>query len=126
MPTASYKSYNLACPIFVLYFGEEGICPILFLKMSYKSYNLGLLSYNHFQIHIQPAYRQVKAKFFAAARQVHIVTNNILYSSLSLDVFRCQNFHRYTAIPPSYIVCKIYCDFMNKRTYSCLLNKSIL
>ncbi len=37
--TASYKSYNLAhCPIFVLYLGEEGICPIIFLKMSYKSY----------------------------------------------------------------------------------------
>ncbi len=45
VPTASYKSYNWArCPIFVLYLGEEGICPILFLKLSYKSYNLGLLS----------------------------------------------------------------------------------
>ena len=43
----------------VLYFGEEGICPILFLKMSYKSYKLGLLSYNYFQIHIQPACQQV-------------------------------------------------------------------
>ena len=45
--------------LIVLYLGEEGICPILFLKMSYKSYNLGLLSYNYFQIHVQPAYRQV-------------------------------------------------------------------
>ncbi len=45
VPTASYKSYNWArCPIFVLYLGEEGICPILFLKMSYKSYNV--MSYN--------------------------------------------------------------------------------
>ncbi len=60
VPTASYKSYNLThCPIFVLYLGEEGICPIFFLKMSYKSYNLGVLSYNYFQIHVQPAYRQV-------------------------------------------------------------------
>ncbi len=60
VPTASYKSYNLAhCPIFILYLGEEGIFPILFLKMSYKSYILGLLSYNYFQIHVQPAYRQV-------------------------------------------------------------------
>ncbi len=60
VPTASYKSYNLAlCPIFVLYLDEEAICPILFLKMSYKSYYLGLLSYNYFQIHVQPAYRQV-------------------------------------------------------------------
>ena len=58
--TASYKSYNLTrCPIFVLYLGEEGICPILFLKISYKSYNLGVLFYNYFQIHVQPAYQQV-------------------------------------------------------------------
>ena len=56
-------SYNLAhCPIFDLYLGEEGICPIFSLKMSYKSYNLGVLSYNYFQIHVQPAYRQVQAK----------------------------------------------------------------
>ena len=47
VPTASYKSYNLTrCPIFVLYLGEEGICPIFSLKMSYKSYNLDVLSYN--------------------------------------------------------------------------------
>ncbi len=57
VPTASYKSYNLTrCPIFVLYLCEEGICPIFSLKMSHKSYNLGLLSYNYFQIHVQPAY----------------------------------------------------------------------
>ncbi len=57
---ASYKSYIFTrCPIFVLYLGEEGICPIVFFKMSYKSYNLGVLSYNNFQIHVQPAYRQV-------------------------------------------------------------------
>ncbi len=53
VPTASYKSYNLTrCPIFVLYFGEEGICPIFFLKMSYKSYNLGVLSYNFVSLFI--------------------------------------------------------------------------
>ena len=46
VPTASYKSYNLTyCPIFVLYLSEEGICPIFSLRMSYKSYNLGVLSY---------------------------------------------------------------------------------
>ena len=57
VPTASYKSYNWThCPLFVLYLGEEGICPIFFLKMSYKSYNLGVLSYNYFQIHVQHAY----------------------------------------------------------------------
>ncbi len=29
VPTASYKSYNLLlCPIFLLYFGKDGICPI--------------------------------------------------------------------------------------------------
>ncbi len=53
VPTASYKSYNLThCPIFVLYLGEEGICPIFYLKMSHESYNLGVLSYNHFQTHV--------------------------------------------------------------------------
>ncbi len=76
MLTASYKSYNLTrCPIIVLYLGEEGICPIFSLKMSYKSYNLGVLSYNYFQIHVRPAYRQVWTK-----RIVHL---NILYSRLS-------------------------------------------
>ncbi len=78
VPTASYKSYNLTqCPIFVLYLDDEGICPILFLKMSYKSYNLGVLSYNYFQIHVQPAYRQVQAKMFAATRQTHIINHDI-------------------------------------------------
>ena len=84
VPTASYRSYNLSCcPIFVLYLGEEGICPIFSLKMSYKSYNLGVLSFNYFQIHVRPAYRQVWTKFFAAMRQIRIVHLNILYSRLS-------------------------------------------
>ncbi len=104
VPTASYKSYNLTrCPIFVLYLGEEGISPIFSLKMSYKSYNLGVLSYNYFQIHVHPAYRQVNAKFFAATRHILILNHNILQSSLSLEVFRCQSFRRYAAIPASSI-----------------------
>ncbi len=105
VPTASHKSYNLTrCPIFVLYLGEEGICPIFSLKMSYKSYNLHVLSYNHFQIHVQPTYRQVQAKFFAAVRQIHTLYQNILYSSTSLDVFGCWNFRRCAAISDSSIV----------------------
>ena len=33
MPSASYKPYNLTCPIFVVYLGEEGIYPLYSLKM---------------------------------------------------------------------------------------------
>ncbi len=106
-PRRPYKSFNLThCPIFVLYLDEEGICPIFSLKMSYKSYNLGVLSYNYFQIHVQPAYRQVQAKIFAAARQTHTVNHNVLNSGQSLDIFGCWNFRRYAAIPDSNIVHK--------------------
>ncbi len=85
MPIASYKSYNLACPIFVLYLGKEGVCPKLLLEIPYQSYNLGLLSYNYFQIHVQPAYRQVYAKCFAAMRQIYIVSYLIFVGALVFD-----------------------------------------
>ncbi len=122
---ASYKSYNLThCPIFVLYLGEEGICPIFFSKMSYKSYNLGVLSYNYFQVHVQTstAYRQVLAKFFAATRQMHMVNHNILYSGLSFAIFECRNFRRYAALPDSSIGHKRIRLSEQKEMYSCLLN----
>ncbi len=63
--------------------------------MSYKSYNLGVLSYNYFQIYVLPAYRQVQEKNFAAMRQTHFVNYNILNFGLSLDGFGCQNFRCY-------------------------------
>ena len=53
---------------------------------------------------VQPVYRQVQAKIFAAARQRHIVIHNILNFGLSLDVFGYRNFRRYAAIPDSNIV----------------------
>ncbi len=81
---ASYKSYNLArCPIFVLYLDEEGICPILFLKMSYKSYDLGLLSYNVLYFVEKLSYNPV---FFSWKVHGHPEHINFINASFCLEV----------------------------------------
>ncbi len=88
MPTASYKSYNLTrCPIFVLYLTEEGICPIFSLKMSYKSYNLGVLSYNYFQIHVQPAYIDKFRQNFSPLRGNYVLSIIIFYTPVCHSTF---------------------------------------
>ncbi len=57
IPGCPRRPINPIIGLVVLYLSyiwiiQEGICPILFLKMSYKSDNLGLLSYNYFQIYV--------------------------------------------------------------------------
>ncbi len=53
--------------------------------------------------------------------QLRIVNHNILYTSMSLDNFGCQNFRRYTAISDSTIVHKRI-QLSEQKMYSCLLN----
>ncbi len=129
------KDWNIAgCPrrpinpiirLIVLYLSY--ICPIFGWRRNfpYRPYylwkcniNPGVLSYNFFQTHVQPAFRQVKAKMFTAAPHIHVFPLHVLYSSLSLDVLGWQNVWHYAEIPASTIVHKIYYNFLNKRMYA--------